>query len=122
MRTIQQINADIAALEATYQAARAAAKCQSAMDRAADEGEDVSTGALALDVAGNRYFAALKLLSAELFAATWTGEVLAARRAAWNAEVSKLSGKVSNAVVADIERKLGYTMQDIARAKTMHGL
>lgn len=59
------------------------------------------------------------------FAAEWTVETTAARRAAWNAEVAPLvaAGKpVKPEVVKAVETKLGYTLADIARAKKLHGI
>lgn len=57
------------------------------------------------------------------FAAEWTLEVLAARKAAWNAEMHALvaakkpmNARTMQAVVA----KLGYSLGDINRAKALH--
>lgn len=65
-----------------------------------------------------------KAAMAAEFAAEWTVETLAARRAAWNVEIRPLveAGKpVKPADVQAIERRLGYTMSDIKRAKALHG-
>lgn len=55
------------------------------------------------------------------FAATWTLEVLMARRAAWNDAVARRAPKTS-AAVAQIQRDMGYTLADIKRAKALHGI
>lgn len=60
------------------------------------------------------------------FAATWTAEITAARRAAWNAGVAKLTAEHGNSVMGHHVRaladSLGYTLADIKRAKALHGL
>jgi len=58
------------------------------------------------------------------FAAEWTAETFSARRAAWNAAVKPLveAGKpVNPAAVRAIEQRLGFSRDDLARAKVMLG-
>lgn len=60
------------------------------------------------------------------FAATWTAETTAARRAAWNAGVAKLTAARGNNVTGHhlraLATSLGYTLADIKRAKALHGI
>lgn len=60
------------------------------------------------------------------FAAIWTADVLAARRAAWNAGLQQIVNKhgrnVPQAAVSDLQRRLGYGVGEIARAKRLHGI
>lgn len=55
------------------------------------------------------------------FAAEWTLEILTARRAAWNAAVARRAPKTP-AAVAQLGADLGYRLQDIKRAKVLHGI
>jgi len=61
------------------------------------------------------------------FAAEWTAEVTAARRAAWNALVRSgaltgRDGTVSARRLSDQERAQGWTVDDLKAAVQMHGL
>jgi len=58
------------------------------------------------------------------FAADWTVETTQARRAAWNAEIAKVAknGKIDAADVTKIVDRLGYRMEDIVKAKKLHGM
>lgn len=60
------------------------------------------------------------------FLAIWTADVLSARRAAWNAAVQQIVTKhgrnVPQAAVSDLQRRLGYGVGDIARAKRLHNI
>lgn len=60
------------------------------------------------------------------FLAVWTADVLAARRAAWNAGLQQLVNKhgrnIPQAAVSDLQRRLGYGVGEIARAKRLHGI
>lgn len=59
------------------------------------------------------------------FAAEWTVEVLAARRAAWNAEMMDLSARkvgMTSKVMSGVVAKLGYTLSDLKMAKALHGV
>lgn len=49
------------------------------------------------------------------FAAEWTADVTASRRAAWNAEATKPGFNPSAA-----QKKLGFTLSDLKRAVAMH--
>lgn len=71
-------------------------------------------------------FAELAAAENAEFMAVWTSEVLAERRAAWNAGVQQLTAKHGRAIpaaaVAALESRLGYRVGDIARAKRLHGI
>lgn len=59
------------------------------------------------------------------FAAEWTLETFNACRAEWNAEMQKLPKTAKGIAWADIkalEGRLGYTMDDLKRAKAMLGV
>jgi hypothetical protein len=93
---------------------------QRQIDRTMNEnGEGYS---LAADQADQRAQASL-LAMKDAFAAEWTAEVTAARRAAWNAEMAKLAAAkiamTSKAQLA-IQARLGYTLADIKRAIALH--
>ena len=111
MRTTTEIKADITKLAAADRA----------YNRVLNEGgegyERNSTSALT-----DEYLTA----EAREFAADWTPEVLAARRAEWNAEVAKISAKygrqIPQSAVLALPGKLGYQSADIARAKRLHGV
>lgn len=66
--------------------------------------------------------------AADAFAAEWTREVTAARRAAWNARVragefgAPGSGRVNWTAVRAAEAAQGWTMDDLRRAIQLHGL
>lgn len=58
------------------------------------------------------------------FAAEWTLDVLTARRAAWNAGIRAAATKngVSTGAVVALAKKLGYSGEDVAKAKKLHGI
>ena len=56
---------------------------------------------------------------AKSFAAEWTPEVTAARRAAWNAEAVKCK---TTAQVGALQRKLGFGPNDLKKAIALHSL
>lgn len=61
----------------------------------------------------------------DTFATAWTAEVFATRRAAWNAESVKLPRSAKGIKFEDLralEARLGYTMDDLKRAKAMLGV
>jgi hypothetical protein len=62
---------------------------------------------------------------ADAFAAEWTLEVTQARRAAWNAEVDASIAKgikPDGRLAYKIEQRLGYTLDDLKRAKALHNM
>ena len=117
-RTIEQIKADIATVDAALDAALKAAKRQTRVDRVVNEGgEGYSEGEVMSGSAFEAWSKAASPLKAELFAAEWTPEVTASRRAAWNAEMTALKGKqVNTRQILAIQTKLGFTMSDLKKA------
>ena len=56
------------------------------------------------------------------FAAEWTVDVFTARRAAWNTEIVKLPKDAKGikwTAIRELEARLGYTMEDLKRAKAL---
>lgn len=101
---------------ATLRAAEAKAN---AYDRGNNEGgEGYNPHQAEVDAALN----AVVAVDNEAFAAEWTAEVFAARRAVWNAEVGKYKGQaVDAALIAKIETATGIKIADMRRAKELHG-
>lgn len=90
------------------------------MDRVQNEGGDGYSHAEALaskNAAAS--FAATAEEMAEKFAAEWTFEVTAARRAAWNTEAVKCK---TISQVGALQRKLGFGPNDLKKAISMHSL
>ena len=121
-RTADQIKADIAKLDAENEEWQKQIKQAKKVDRVQNEGGGgYSHGDTLADKHGREYIRRRGELDNELFAAEWTREVTEQRRAAWNAEVSKLKNHTVSAVGA-IQRKLGYGPDAIKRAKALHGI
>jgi hypothetical protein len=64
---------------------------------------------------------------AAAFAAEWTVDVLAARRAEWNAAVKAgaftgANGKVDGKLIAAFRSKFGWDITEITHAKELHGI
>ena len=95
---------------------------QAQIDQAVNEGgEGYSQAAVQQERDG---IAALKA-EAAAFAADWTVEVLAARRAAWNAEMQALIAAKKPATantIVPIANRLGYGVAQIQRAKALHNI
>ena len=114
------IATQIAALDAEWTAALAIAKTLKAGDALRNEGADgYSAYAVESERLANIYAPQIQALKARQFAAEWTPEVTAARRAAWNAAVIKCK---SHGDVAKLADRLGYGIADIARAKQINGI
>lgn len=101
-------------LKAKFAAAQNAYDAAVIRDRQQNEG---GQGFQTADAA----FKAMMVIEAELFAAEWTAEVWAARKAAWNAAVMACGKQLTMQQVKGIESKLGYTTQQMQRAKALHG-
>lgn len=116
-RTIEQIKADIAAVDAALDAALKSAKRQSKVDRAMNEGgEGYAHGDVMSGAAFDAWSKAVTPLKAELFAAEWTPEVTASRRAAWNAAMVAAGKQITTRQLLAIQTKLGFTMADLKKA------
>lgn len=99
---------------------------QAQIDRVVNEGgEGYSLAVDQRDVkVAREYYSEVERKNAE-FAATWTLEVTQARRTAWNAEMQALisAGQQATArTIPPIVKRLGYSFEDIQRAKRMHAL
>ena len=116
-RTIEQIRADIAVVDAALDAALKTAKRQARVDRVVNEGgEGYSHADTSAERAFDAWNKAVTPLKAELFAAEWTPEVTATRRAAWNAAMMAAGKQITTRQVMSIQTKLGFTMADLKKA------
>lgn len=72
----------------------------------------------------NAELAALRSADDREFLTEWTLDVTNTRRAEWNTEIQKIvkNGKVPTAALGALIRKLGYDVDDIKRAKKLHGI
>lgn len=117
---IETLKAAVAKAEADFAAAMKSVKAAGRMDAVVNEGgEGYSTAEAASERAFNLHMPIIKAAKDALFVATWTAEVLAERRATWNANVVKCR---SNKDMAALSARLGYGFSDITRAKTLHGI
>ena len=70
--------------------------------------------------------AAIEQAELDAFASEWTADVTQARREAWNAEIRKLAAKHGRTIpgmeINDLANRLGYRMEDIVKAKAIHGI
>lgn len=116
-RTIKQIKADIMVLDSALDTALKAAKRQSSVDRIINEGgEGYSHAETLSERAFEEWNKGVTPLKAELFAAEWTPEVTAARRASWNAAMQAAGKQITTRQVMAIQTKLGFTMADLKKA------
>lgn len=78
-----------------------------------------------LDEIGRRERPAREAAEKAAFEAEWTVEVFTARRAEWNAEMAKLPKHAKGIKWEDVralEQRLGYTMEQLKRAKAALGI
>lgn len=116
-RTIEQIKADIAVADAALDAALMASKKQARIDRVLNEGgEGYSHAETISERAFEAWSKVITPLKSELFAAEWTPEVTATRRAAWNAAMMASGKQITTKQVLAIQTKLGFTMADLKKA------
>lgn len=107
MSDIAEIKARLAAAQKAYKAARA-------FDRVVNEGGE---GFKTAEAKHNE----IMKIEGELFAAEWPEEVFNARRAAWNARILQSRGQLAtNELVNSIETEMGFTRQQLARAKALY--
>ncbi len=120
MSTITELKSAVQAAEAAYEAARAKIRGLKSVDRVMNEGgEGYSCHEAESERLYNHHAPIIKAAKAALFAAEWTPEVFAERRAAWNAGVAKSK---SNQDIAALQQRLGFTVYDIRAAKEMLGI
>ena len=74
----------------------------------------------------NAELADLRKSADDKFLAVWTIDELNYRRAAWNAEMDKIRATGAKGLTpiqfAKIQKKLGFTLDDIKKAKKLHGI
>ena len=116
-RTIEQIKADIAAVDAALDTALKSSKKQARIDLVVNEGgEGYSHAETISERAFEAWNKAITPLKAELFAAEWTPEVTATRRAAWNAAMMAAGKKITTRQLMAVQERLGFTMADLKKA------
>ncbi|HEX5539882.1 MAG TPA: hypothetical protein VFX01_08865 [Methylophilaceae bacterium] len=112
MRKSQQIQAEINAIRAK--------------DRAYNNLVNEGGEGYERDSVPSALYQELRAADESEFLALWTVELLAVRRAAWNAGVAALTkqhgSNIPTAAVRDLENSLGYKLDDIKRAKRLHGV
>jgi hypothetical protein len=81
-----------------------------------ERGEGYSHSDVMSGTAYDAWNKAVTPLKAELFAAEWTPEVTAARRAAWNAAMLAAGKQITTRQVMEIQIKFGFTMADLKKA------
>lgn len=119
MQDLNTLKQALAAAEAAYKADSEKVKAMRAYDRVANEGgEGYSTAEAASESLSNKHWPIIKAAKAALFAATWTPEYFAARKAEWNAAVPTM--KTTKDLLA-AEKRLGFTHQDLKDAKALLG-
>lgn len=105
-RTVQQIEAEISAIQASDRA----------YNRVVNEGGE----GFARNTMRAELWAELADAKKAAFAAEWTFAVWTERRAAWNAEVAKFGARVSDAQIAALIKRMGYSHHDLRNAKALH--
>jgi hypothetical protein len=113
-KTVDQLTAELKAAEAVMDAEMKGAGKFIQSDKVMNEGgggysrsEDLSESAY------NRNMPKIKAAKQALFAAVWTPEVTALRRAAWNAEAASMR---TTAQVLKLQSKLGFTGAELKSA------
>lgn len=123
-KTLDQLKQDLAAAQAAYETELAAAKKLKAYDRLQNEGgEGYSTYEVKSEALYNKHGPIINALEKQVFAAEWTTEVFAARRATWNEIMTErfLSKNINPTTrqLQAVEQELGFTFRDLGRAKSI---
>ena len=120
MSDVAELKIAVHAAEAAYAAELAKIRHLKNMDRVVNEGGE---GYSSYEAASERLFGVhapiIKAAKDALFAAEWTHEVFAERRAIWNASVVNCKSHKDMAALAG---RLGYSHTDMARAKALLGV
>lgn len=120
MTTIAELKSAVQAAEAAYEAACAQIKHLKAVDRVVNEGgEGFSSYENASQRLYEHHSPLITAARKALFAAEWTPEVFAERRAAWNASVAKTK---SHKDLAALQQRLGFAFRDLQAAKELLGV
>lgn len=120
MKTIEELKQAVAAAEAALKAEGAKLQKLKAYDRVANEGgEGYSTYEAASEESAMRLWPAIQAAKDALFAAEWTPESTAERRALWNGEISmflKVRRNPTMREILAIQKKLGFILSDLKKA------
>lgn len=120
MTTIAELKKTLEAAESAWTADSAKIKRLAAYDRVVNEGgEGYSTAEAASEANANKHWPIVKAAQDALFAAVWTAEVTAERRATWNAEMAALIAakkQATPATITSIQNRLGFTLSDLRKA------
>lgn len=118
-----ELKAQLAAITGEWDSRRAAVKHLRRADAVQNEGgEGYSSYESAIERLAGEYMPKVSALAAEIFAAEWTAEVTSARRATWNSEITRMGAKIKLEALKALVARLGYSQNDIARAKALHGI
>ena len=124
MNTTADLKAQLAALDTEWEAKKKAIQHLRKYDRVQNEGgEGYSAYENAAEKLASEYLPLTTALMQQIFASEWTPEVTAERRAAWKAEIGKMSSKqIFSADLQKLIDRVGYSHHDIKRAMTLHGI
>ena len=123
MSNTTELKAQLAAVTAEWNSRRAAVQRMRQVDRVQNEGEEgFSAYEAAIERLAAEYMPQVSELTTAIFASEWTAEVTSARRAAWNSEIAKMGAKIKIEALKALVSRLGYSQNDIARAKALHGI
>ena len=120
MAKISELKQAVAVAQAAWDADTARIQRKAASDRIInDGGEGYSSAEAASEASANKHYPLVKAAKDALFAAEWTPETFAARRATWNTESAKAK---SHGDVAKLQTRLGYGIAELRKAKELLGL
>lgn len=114
MTTIKTAAAELAAARAEVDRLETAIRNH---QRTHYEGDDMATP---FDRQREEAGKALMAAANAMFAAEWTAEVFAARRAEWNKRAMAAGKNVTMHTVRQWEAELGFRLDELKRAKAMH--
>lgn len=119
-KTLAELQAELAALVAAEEAGYAKIAHLKKSDRVMNEGGGgYSRFEAECEKIAESYFAKKVALEKQIFEAEWTPQVFEARKAAWNAELAKMPGKITIKHITALGERLGYTHGQLSRAKAM---
>lgn len=124
MTTTAELKARLVAIDAEWATKKQAIRHLRKYDRVQNEGgEGYSAYEDAAEKLAREYMPLTTDLMQQIFASEWTPEVTAERRAAWKAEIGKMSAKpIYPADLQKLIDRVGYSQHDIKRAMTLHGI
>ena len=120
MQNIEALKEAVVNAEAAYAFALSGVKRATQYDAVVNEGgEGYSSSEALSEAAFKKHAPLIKAAKDALFAATWTRDVFEARRSAWNARAVNCK---SYAAVTALEKSIGFTANDMRKAKSLLGL